>query len=155
MLTIWLISSSILVIIFLTLMFNKANLSEAPGIVARLKLFLTFNQAEIDRSADLPELESPSFQESPEQLFNRLIDIVNSLGWEVLQTDHKKNILQAVVTTPIWRFKDDMIISVISEDEGCYIYAHSRSRKGTGDLAANSHHLQKLLKKLKGVENGR
>ena len=151
MLTVWLISSSILILVFLTLMYNQANLGRAPGIKSRLILFLTFNQAEINRSADLPELESPRFQQPPDQLFNKLIEIVDVLGWEALQIDHKKNIIQAVVTTPVWRFKDDMTISVIPEGDGSYIYAHSRSRKGTGDLAANSHHLQQLLEKLQMI----
>ena len=144
----WLIISSILIIVLLILMKNQANLSQAPGIKARLKIFLTTNQAEINRHPVLPELQSPQFNLSQAQLFEKLPAVIESLGWQIKLTDSTSYLLEAVVSTSVLGFKDDIDITILAEGKGSYLYANSRSRIGRADLAANSHHLQILLQQL-------
>lgn len=148
MLLLWLGVSSVVVLIFLVLMNNQANLNQAPGLKARLNIFLTTHQAEITPQPALPELRSPQFSLSSAQLFEKLPAVIEALGWEIALSDSTNYLLEAVVTTPLFRFKDDVDISILAEGKGCYLYANSRSRKGKADFAANSHHLQQLLQKL-------
>lgn len=149
MLILWLVVSSITVLVFLVLMNNQANLSQTPGYPARLKIFLTSHQAEISLEPILPELRSPHFDLSQAQLFEKLPEIIQALGWEVELSDNTNYLLEAVVTTSLFGFKDDVDISILAEGEGSYLYANSRSRKGRADFAANSHHLQQLLRQLR------
>jgi len=142
---IWLIVSVIVVVIFLLLQTNQANLLQAPGISARLKIFLTSHQADISRDPVLPELRSPVFKLTRQQLFEKLPAVVASLDWQSVQTDNKNFSLKAVVSTPIIGFKDDVEISVVADAQQSYLIATSRSRVGKADFAANSHHLQQLL----------
>lgn len=149
MLMLWLVVSSITVLVFLVLMNNQANLSQAPGYQARLKIFLTSHQAEISLEPILPELRSPHFNLTQAQLFEKLPAIIQALGWEIELSDSTHYLLEAVVTTSLFSFKDDVDISILAEGDGSYLYANSRSRKGRADFAANSHHLQQLLQQLR------
>lgn len=148
MLLLWLSVSAVIVIVFLVLMSNQANLNQAPGLKQRLKIFLTTHKAEISREPILPELQSPKFALSQSQLFEKLPAVIESLGWEIKLSDNTNYLFEAVVSTPLFGFKDDVDISILADEEGSYLYASSRSRKGRADFAANSHHLQKLLQQL-------
>lgn len=142
---IWLILSLPVVIFFLVLLSNQANLSQAPGPVKRIKLFSTTNTAEISPDSYLPELRAPVLHISPDELFDLLTTGIQSFGWEIVASDKTSLTLQLVVTTSLWKFKDDIHITVIKQEHGSSLHAVSQSRLGRGDLAANSHHLQMLL----------
>lgn len=153
MLLVWLVLSSITVLLLLVLVSNNANLSQSPGVAARLKIFLTTHRAEIKQQALLPELESPKFNLSAEQLFEKLPAVIQSLGWEIKLTDSTNYLYEVVVSTPLFGFKDDIDISILDDGGGCYLYADSRSRVGRADFAANSHHLQQLLAQLQIIKD--
>jgi len=142
----WIIISTLVIVLFLVLKSNQANLLQQPGIKARLKIFLTSHKADISRDPVLPELRSPVFELTQQQLFEKLPVIVEALGWQQLQVDAETFSLKAVVSTPVMSFKDDVEISVLADDQRSYLIASSRSRVGRADFAANSRHLQQLLK---------
>ncbi|MDH5394282.1 MAG: DUF1499 domain-containing protein [Gammaproteobacteria bacterium] len=149
---IWLIISAVVVIVSLVLMQNQANLSQAPGVFPRLKRFLSTHQAELSRNPALPELLSPHINQPAADLFAKLPAIVEALGWQISQTDPEQYRLQAVVTTALFKFKDDVEITVKTEGDGSYLLARSRSRVGRADFAANSKHLQLLAKQLRNAD---
>ena len=75
---------------------------------------------------------------------------VNRLGWEVdSQGDHVHSeqaySLHAVVTTPVRKYKDDVLIKLIpvSEDR-FHLYIRSSSREGHDDLGTNTRHILDL-----------
>jgi len=125
---------------------------QAPGFMPRLKLFLTSNVAEINSQPVLPELKSPHFKWPAAELFNRVTDIIELLGWKIENSDQQTHTLHAVATTPLFKFKDDITLSVLTDGENSYLIARSSSRVGQGDLAANSHHLQQLLEQLEAPD---
>lgn len=148
----WLIISIPVIVTLLILMNNQANLSQAPGLLPRLKIFITSHRAEISRQPVLPELHSPQFKQAAVDVFDALPAIVESLGWEVKEINKDKLRLQAVVSTSLWKFKDDVVINVLAGADHSYLLASSESRVGRGDLAANSRHLQTLLQKMQQAE---
>ena len=142
----WLLFSVPVVIIFLVLMINQANLLQSPGIMPRLKIFFTTNIAEISPEPVLPELTSPVYPLSQQQLYDTVINACESLQWTIAKKDPQQFRIDAVVTTSLWKFKDDIQLTILeSETNSSSLHAVSRSRVGRGDLAANSHHLQQLL----------
>lgn len=145
----WLLILTPVLIIFITLQINQAHLLDAPGLSVRLKIFLKTNIAEVKVGATLPELEAPEFPASPAETFNIVVQSCQQLGWQLIETDPAQRTIQAVVSTPLMSFKDDITIKIEKSDNGSRLYAISRSRIGRGDLAANSHHLQQLLELLK------
>lgn len=148
----WLIISIPVIITSLVFITNQANLTQPPGLLPRLKLFITSNVAEISPQPVLPELTAPVFKLPAATLFENVLTAAESLGWQVINKDSEALSVQAVVVTSLWKFKDDVRIEVIDQGETSSIYAKSASRIGRGDMAANSHHLQQLLQQLGSAE---
>jgi len=142
----WLFISVPVVILFLVLMNNQANLLQSPGMMPRLKIFLTTNTAEISTEPALPELTAPIYPLSQQQLYDAVIKACESLQWTIVRKDPAQFQIDAVVMTSLWKFKDDIQLTILKLDtSSSSLHAVSRSRVGNGDLAANSHHLQQLL----------
>jgi len=136
-------------VISLTLLVNQANLFEAPGFTQRLKIFFTSNIAATAENHKLKELNTPVYQESAERLFKRVLLAVSNLGWDIVSHDSDNHYVNIIVRTRMFLFEDDMFVQVKSIDaNNSYLYIESKSRKGSADLAANSGHIQELIKKL-------
>jgi len=131
-------------VISLTLLVNQANLFEAPGFTQRLKIFFTSNIAATAENHKLKELNTPVYQESA-----RVILAVSELGWDVVSHDSDNHYVNIIVRTRMFLFEDDMFVQVKAIDaNNSYLYIESKSRQGRADLAANSGHIQELIKKL-------
>ena len=70
--------------------------------------------------------------------------------WEVTIVDPQKLHLEAVATTALLKFKDDLVIEVKSLSDGkSQIQMRSRSRVGRSDLGANAKRIQSFFDKIK------
>jgi len=126
---------------------NRVPLLDPPGPGQRLRTYLTANVAETAPDASFPELRVPLFDASQEELIRAVETASRRLGWEPGPVDRAQGTLRAVVTTALWRFKDDVEIRVLPAAEGGpMLQVRSASRVGKGDLGANSRHIQDLLK---------
>jgi len=138
------------VVLFATLYRNDANLFQEPGISERLKIFLTTNKAKIEDDHVLPELRTPVFQEDASRLFGRIVHEATEMGWTVSSTDRDNQQANFTVSSPIFLFKDDVFVQVKLEGmKRSTVYMESQSRTGNGDLAANSSHIQNMLRRLR------
>lgn len=125
---------------------NRVPLLEPPGLGQRLRTYLTANVAETAPDAPFAELRAPLFNASPEALIRAVETASHRLGWGLGSVDRAQGTLKAVVITPLWRFKDDVEIRVLSAPEGgVTLHVRSVSRVGKGDLGANTRHILDLL----------
>ncbi len=62
----------------------------------------------------LPELRPLSYPLVADVLFAALPAAVDSLGWDLQSLDAERREIRAVVTTPLLRFRDDVLIRVIA-----------------------------------------
>jgi uncharacterized protein (DUF1499 family) len=125
---------------------NRLPLTDPPGLVRRLAAYLGTNVAETSEDSPFAELQ-PRRYEAPEGL---LFDIarraVQSLKWEITSLDAEKKEIQAVVTTKMWKFKDDVTVQVRpAQPSGSVLWIRSASRVGKGDLGANTRHVMDLI----------
>ena len=63
--------------------------------------------------------------------------IARELGWEIYREDLNAGYIEAVDTTAIMGFKDDIVIRLRTNAEGTLVDLRSVSRVGVGDLGAN------------------
>ena len=57
------------------------------------------------------------------------------------------NWLHAVVTTKLWKYKDDVVIQIQpAQPSGSWLWVRSSSRVGKGDLGANTRHIMDLVR---------
>jgi hypothetical protein len=124
---------------------NRLPFTDPPGPGKRLAIYLGTHVAETTPDSEFPELRLRRYQAPPALLFDVSRRAVQNLGWEITVLDADAEEIKAVVTTKIWRFKDDLTIRIQpAPNEGSLLYVHSVSRVGRGDLGANTRHVMDL-----------
>lgn len=86
------------------------------------------------------------------EMFNRVIDHVKAEpDWEVteVRVDGEESIVEGTATSGVFRFVDDFVIRVSSENNGgSVVDMRSKSRDGTSDLGANADRIRTFFEKL-------
>jgi uncharacterized protein (DUF1499 family) len=124
---------------------NRLPLLEPPGLMTRLSVYLNTNVAETMADSSFPELQPRRSAAPPELLLDIARRAAQGLGWEITVLDAEKKEIQAVVTTKIWKFKDDVTITIKpAQPNGSELWVRSASRVGKGDLGANTRHILDL-----------
>lgn len=136
--------------LFLTLYQNDANLTQEPGIIKRLAVFLSTNTAVTADDHPFKELRTPVFNANTERLYNRVIFAGSELGWDIVSSDSDNQNANMVAHTRLFLFEDDIFVQVKFVDmDHSSLYIRSSSRKGSADFASNSGNIQALINKIK------
>jgi len=134
---------------FFTLYRNGANLLEPPGFTERLKTFLTTHTAATRDNHEFKELRTPVYNVDAGTLYDRVIYAATELGWQVVSHDSDNLNVNFLVRSPVFLFEDDVYVQVrLIDASNSTLYIQASSRKGGADFAANSGHIQALLKKM-------
>lgn len=132
---------------------NKVPLMERPGLIPRLKNYFTTNIAETRPDHPFPELQTRYYDLPQEELYQRVLRSLHYLHWQILERDAATYTIKAVASTPLWHFEDDMLIRIESIGENrSSLYLRSQSRKGRGDLGANTRHILDVYDALENAE---
>jgi uncharacterized protein (DUF1499 family) len=124
---------------------NDAPLFRSPGIWARLGLYLSRNVAETGSDSWLPELAPIVLVGDNESLLPVVVRMLEDLQWHEVTIDKDNARVSAVVTTPLWRFRDDLLVQLKALTHGrVEAQVRASSRIGRGDLGANANHIVKL-----------
>lgn len=100
---------------------------------------------------DLGTLRGPF---SYEQGFALALETAGSLGWEITRQDGNAGFIEAVDTTAIMNFKDDVVIRVRTDEEGTLIDLRSVSRVGVSDLGANAKRIRAFTSAFQAARGG-
>lgn len=130
------------------LLLNQPPWSEPPGSGARLRVYLNTNRAATSDATAFAELRPRRYQIAPDLVLVRIEKAVRALGWEIRSFDPAARKVEATVTTPLLRFKDDVVIELQSGSDGVVVQIVSQSRIGKGDLGANARHIVDLYRTL-------
>ena len=93
-------------------------------------------------TAEYPDLQPQTFGQSYEQVFDAAAAVGRELGWEATQEDRATGVIQAVATTRLVRFKDDVTVTITRAGERTQVSIRSHSRVGKGDLGANAKRIR-------------
>ncbi|HEY6130806.1 MAG TPA: DUF1499 domain-containing protein [Halioglobus sp.] len=88
---------------------------------------------------DLKTLVSPL---SVDDAYGRAVQVATKLGWEIYHQDRSNGVIEAVDSTRIMGFKDDVVIRIRSSDHGSLLDLRSVSRVGGGDIGANAKRIR-------------
>jgi len=94
--------------------------------------------SEVQRKSypDITTLHTPL---APDAAYTRAMQSATALDWEITYEDGRQRSLEAVATTSIMGFKDDVVIRLqANTDGGTRIDLRSVSRVGVGDMGANA-----------------
>ncbi len=106
--------------------------------------------AEQQRTA-YPDLQTLTYAQSKPELVEASNQAIENLGWELINVDADKGIIEATETTAWFGFKDDVIIRVADNDSERLVDIRSKSRVGQSDLGKNAARIHKLIEELDGV----
>jgi len=99
--------------------------------------------------AAYPDLKPLKLSLSTEQAFVKALKVVTNKGWEVITSDPDEGRIEAVDTSLLFGFKDDVVIRITSSEDGAIVDVRSRSRIGRIDRGANAKRICSYLKELK------
>lgn len=141
----------IVLLVFATLLKNQAPLFDPPGPKKRLAVYLTTNTAVTAEDHPFPELRTPVFDASPEELYNAVREAAIELGWSILDSDDVEWHLDLAAKTHFLLFVDDMKVEIKPQlcADGVMrnaLHIRSQSRLGKADFAANADHIRRLVK---------
>lgn len=85
-----------------------------------------------------PDLQTLVIDEPIESAFERALATADKLGWEVYHQDLNSGVIEAVDSTAIMGFKDDVVIRLNTNADGTLVDLRSVSRVGISDLGANA-----------------
>ncbi len=110
----------------------------------------------VDYSADVaaqqrrayPDIRPALIDIPPGTAFARALAAARSLGWQILASVPAEGRIEAVDTSLLFGFKDDVVIRVAANGEGSRIDVRSLSRVGRSDIGANARRVRAFLREL-------
>lgn len=85
-----------------------------------------------------PEIQPIESSLEPGAAFARALQAAEGMGWDIIAVDQDRGTIEAVDTTPFFRFKDDIVVRVRATASGSRVDVRSRSRVGLSDLGKNA-----------------
>jgi len=132
---------------------NRLPLSAPPGPAVRLSTYLNTHVAETAETSRFEELRPRHYALPPDVLYAKTKEAIGRLPrWEIASAADDRREIHAVVTTALFRFKDDVTISVMPQPfEQTVLVVRGESRVGKGDLGANTRHILDLYDILEDI----
>ena len=125
---------------------NDLPWSDPPGAGTRLITYLTTNVAETTSDSAFPELRPRTYAAPAALMFDVARRAAEALSWELSTVEPEARKIEAVVTTRVIKFKDDISIWVEADgEERSTLFTRSASRVGVVDLGANTRHIMNLF----------
>ncbi len=114
---------------------------------------VTYAGAEVaeQQRAAYPDLQTLTYTQSRPELVEAAKQAIENLGWELVNTDADKGIIEATETTAWFGFKDDVIIRVTDNDSERLVDIRSKSRVGQSDLGKNAARIHSFTEELDSV----
>jgi uncharacterized protein (DUF1499 family) len=110
------------------------------------------NDVQTGKTPQYADLQPQRFNQPLEKVFAAALEVSSAQGWEVRETKPEQGIIEAIATTRLFKFKDDITVTVTSEGAETIVNVRSKSRIGQGDMGTNARRIRafqaELAKKL-------
>jgi uncharacterized protein (DUF1499 family) len=129
---------------------DTVNLPEFDAIIAlrgESSNPLAYDREKLEplQLAAYPKLKPIISQLDKEKAFAKALNVASSLGWDVVAKNEQQGLIEAVDTSALWAFKDDIAIRVQAVGASSKIDLRSISRIGGSDLGANAARVEKFI----------
>ncbi len=92
------------------------------------------------------DVQPQSFNQPFDKVFAAALAAAQSFGWEIRESNREQGreqgIIEAVATTRLFKFKDDVTVTITREGETTVVNVRSRSRVGKSDLGENARRIR-------------
>lgn len=102
-----------------------------------------------EQRACCADLHPARLSAPPADAFPRVLEVATAMpSWTVIASDPSSGTIEAVVTTTVFGFQDDVAIRVRPADGGSVVDVRSKSRDGKGDLGVNANRIRDFVARL-------
>ena len=101
--------------------------------------------------AAYPELQTLHYPQSKSELVEATKQVIDNLGWQLVNIDANQGIVEATDRTMWFGFKDDVIVRITDNGSERLVDIRSKSRVGGSDLGKNAERIHKLIEELDGI----
>ena len=85
---------------------------------------------------------------TPAAAFAAALSAARAMGWALVAADSAAGRIEATATTPVFRFKDDVVVRVRPRHGGSRVDIRSVSRIGRGDRGKNASRIREFTARL-------
>ncbi len=104
---------------------------------------LNINDVATGKTPQYPDIQPQRFAKPVGEVFDAASAVAHAQdGWEVTHEERGSGTIQAVATTRLMHFKDDVTITVSAAGEGTTVDMRSHSRVGKGDFGTNARRIR-------------
>ncbi|HAG91220.1 MAG TPA: hypothetical protein DCL41_05080 [Bdellovibrionales bacterium] len=97
-----------------------------------------------------PEIQPLRLPKETEEVFAKAVKVAKETSlMEVVHINEDIRQFEAVATTPLMKFKDDIVVKVEPDEKGSVVHMRSKSRLGKSDLGKNAERIQSFFSVLK------
>jgi uncharacterized protein (DUF1499 family) len=98
-----------------------------------------------------PQLQTLLSDLPIDTVYDRALQVASDMGWDIYYQDRDQGVIEAVDTTAIMAFRDDVIVRVRSNASGTLLDLRSVSRVGVGDLGANAKRIREFQRQFEAL----
>lgn len=98
-----------------------------------------------------PELQTLDYSQSKSELVEATKQAIDNIGWELINIDADKGIIEATDTTLWFGFKDDVVVRITDNGNERLVDIRSKSRVGGSDLGKNAARIHDFIEELDRV----
>lgn len=98
--------------------------------------------------AAYPDLRPLELNIPPNRAFERAAAAARTLGWKIVDANAGEGRIEATDTTFWFGFKDDVVVRIAADGQGCRVDVRSVSRVGVSDVGTNARRIRKFLNEL-------
>jgi uncharacterized protein (DUF1499 family) len=85
---------------------------------------------------------------APTVVFDNAERAARAMGWQVVDASPARLRIEAIDTTPLFGFKDDIVVRITPQGNGSVVDVRSLSRMGSSDLGANAKRVRAYLQRV-------
>ena len=101
--------------------------------------------------AAYPELQTLNYPQSKSELVEATKQVINNLGWQLVNIDADQGIVEATDRTMWFGFKDDVIVRITDKGSERLVDIRSKSRVGGSDLGKNAERIHDFTEELDSI----
>ena len=101
--------------------------------------------------AAYPELQTLNYTQSKSELVEATKQVIDHLGWQLVNIDADQGIIEATDRTMWFGFKDDVIVRISDNGSKRLVDIRSKSRVGGSDLGKNAERIHDFTEELDSI----
>ena|SRR5215510_13145979 len=100
------------------------------------------NDVKTGATPEYPDIQPQRFNQPFEKVFDAALSAAQAMEWDMRETNREQGIIEAVATTRLFKFKDDVTVTVTREGDASVVNVRSKSRVGKSDLGTNARRIR-------------